>query len=170
MMTGVPYRGTRLTRVLDKGGWTELWTVGEDKRPLSWNDAIATVDATLPEPPPERVTCSKCGDIDLLSWDKGLRARLIDRSVCFNCDFWLNRAEIAKDPMSAIVAGTAYFVEPDRRDHQDWAGFGGRRFDIEWFDGRKVTTHNLWHQGTVPERFRDLIPDNARFARKEDQQ
>ncbi|CAO0836086.1 putative protein OS=Streptomyces microflavus OX=1919 GN=Smic_80960 PE=4 SV=1 [Streptomyces microflavus] len=43
-------------------------------------------------------------------------------------------------------------------------GFGGRRFDIEFFDGRRVTTHDLWSQGTIPPKHRERYQDNARFA------
>ena len=39
----------------------------------------------------------------------------------------------------------------------------GRRFDIEFFDGRRVTTHDLWSGSDIPERYRAHLPDNARF-------
>src|SRR5205823_2378018 len=45
-------------------------------------------------------------------------------------------------------------------------GFGGTRFVIEMFDGTRFVTTNLWTQGEIPDRFRHLLPDNARFGGK----
>lgn len=39
----------------------------------------------------------------------------------------------------------------------------GRRFDIEYFDGSRITTFDLWGGGQVPEHWRDKFPDTARF-------
>lgn len=46
-------------------------------------------------------------------------------------------------------------------------GFSGRRFDIEFFDGRTVTTRNLWDHGVIPPKWRERYPDNARFVQPE---
>jgi len=43
-------------------------------------------------------------------------------------------------------------------------GFSGRRFDIEFLDGRTVTTRNLWDHGVIPPKWRERWPDNARFV------
>ncbi|MFB8071104.1 hypothetical protein [Streptomyces californicus] len=58
-----------------------------------------------------------------------------------------------------VVDGQHYSIGPGAS-----GGFGGRRFDIEFFDGRRVTTHDLWSQGTIPPKHRERYPDNARFA------
>ena len=47
-------------------------------------------------------------------------------------------------------------------------GFGGKVFEVRFFDGRVVVTHNLWHQGEVPAHFRARLPDNAVFAEDPD--
>lgn len=64
-----------------------------------------------------------------------------------------------------VVDNHFYVIEPDLPpEHSGLRGFGGRRFDIEFFDGRRVTSHNLWSQGTVPPKWREAYPDNAVFA------
>lgn len=62
----------------------------------------------------------------------------------------------------AVIKGIAYMIASEKQ--RGMRGYGGRRFDIEFFDGRKVTTTNLWYQGVVPLRWRERFPDNARFA------
>ncbi|TDD36107.1 hypothetical protein E1286_38740 [Nonomuraea terrae] len=70
--------------------------------------------------------------------------------------------ENAVDPADRVVVdGEHYAIGGDTGGFR---GHGGRRFDIEWFDGRTATTRNLWHQGTVPAEWRHRYPDNARFV------
>ncbi|MFJ5103197.1 hypothetical protein [Streptomyces sp. NPDC088554] len=61
-----------------------------------------------------------------------------------------------------VVDGQHYTIGPGNS-----GGFGGRRFDIKFFDGRLVTTHDLWSQGTIPPKHRGRYPDNARFVPQE---
>jgi hypothetical protein len=63
------------------------------------------------------------------------------------------------EPRRVVVDGKHYVIGSGGN-----GGFGGRRFDIEFFDGRRVTTHDLWSQGTIPPKHRKRYPDNARFA------
>ena len=44
-------------------------------------------------------------------------------------------------------------------------GMGGDFHRIKTFTGQVIDTVDLWHQGTVPEEFRSLLPDNAKFVR-----
>ncbi|MEV0149746.1 MULTISPECIES: hypothetical protein [unclassified Nonomuraea] len=74
--------------------------------------------------------------------------------------------ESAADPTARVVVdGEHYTIGGDTGGFR---GFGGRRFGIEWFDGRKATTRNLWHQGTVPAEWRHRYPDNARFVQPQE--
>ncbi len=43
-------------------------------------------------------------------------------------------------------------------------GFGGRKFTIVFHDGRMIETSCLWHQGEIPEMFREWLPNNAIFV------
>lgn len=82
--------------------------------------------------------------------------------VCFGCAFW--RVQITKKhPL--VIAGRIYSEGDTRKPpNSPHSGMAGRRFDIEYFDGRRVTTHDLWAGSEVPERYCHLIPDTARFA------
>lgn len=46
-------------------------------------------------------------------------------------------------------------------------GFGGREFLIKYYDGREVTTTNLWHVGNLPEELFETLPDTAVFLKTE---
>lgn len=91
-------------------------------------------------------------------------------NVCFQCAYWLEKIMLT-DENTAIINGIRYTIE-DEDIHPHFRGFGGREFNIEFFDGRTVTTHNLWCQGKIPERFRSYpeLQDNARFIPKENKE
>lgn len=77
---------------------------------------------------------------------------------CSSCAFWLMRIALA-NPRTFQANGNSYFIGYET-DYPK--GFGGRRWHIEFIDGRApVETDSLWHGGVVPERFRDRLPDNA---------
>ncbi|MFF1625581.1 hypothetical protein [Streptomyces sp. NPDC058272] len=92
----------------------------------------------------------------------------VRESVDSKDDFWTQHSP------SPDIYGLPADVEPGRRvvvdgEHftigpGDSGGYGGRRFDVEFFDGRKVTTRDLWHQGVIPPKHRERYPDNARFV------
>jgi hypothetical protein len=81
---------------------------------------------------------------------------------CFDCSFWLDKAEYS-DYMAShqvIIKGEHFMLgETDSFIR----GFGGRKFKIQFFDGRIIETNNLWYQGEIPEQFRSMLPDNAVF-------
>lgn len=67
------------------------------------------------------------------------------------------------DPNRRVVVDhTHYYIEPDTTGGMQ--GHGGRRFEIEFFDGRRVVSRNLWYQGPIPPKWRERYPDNARFV------
>jgi hypothetical protein len=80
--------------------------------------------------------------------------------VCFTCAFWRVRVS---EPQATVIEGRIYSVGDPKRPPGPHNGMAGRRFDIEYFDGRRVTTHDLWAGGEIPERLRSQIPDTARF-------
>lgn len=64
-----------------------------------------------------------------------------------------------------VIDHTVYKIAPEHgRSSSGFRGFCGRRFDIEFLDGRTVTTTNLWKAGIVPPKWRERWPDTARFA------
>lgn len=83
-------------------------------------------------------------------------------SECFHKKFW-NDIVNEKDE-HLIINGECYYNEtiPDGI----YKGFGGRGFKIKKFDGTIIQTSNLWHQGTVPEEYKDLLPNNAEWIKE----
>jgi hypothetical protein len=92
------------------------------------------------------------------------KAIMQDKTLCFYCAFWHVLARNSKNK-ELVIDGHTYSIgrEPTPGGDKWGLGFGGRRFDIEFNDGRKVTTHNLWAGSVVPERWRSEFPDTAKF-------
>lgn len=121
--------------------------------------------------PVESVTCACCGGIEKLIWNASRNAELRERSLCFDCNFW--RGIIDNQNSDCVrVNGEHYYIQPDLDCIQpfpdSFAGHGGAKFNIRFNDGRMIETRNLWSQGAIPDSFRSLLPDNARFLTKEE--
>lgn len=89
--------------------------------------------------------------------------KILCSSECFTVNFWNHYVLRANDKDVARIGGLHYVICPGVTDSFGFKGFGGAKFVIRFNDGRKVTTRNLWHQGTIPDEFRDRLPDNAVF-------
>ena len=120
----------------------------------------------------KEINCSICGNKDNLDrWAKCNQTKIMEKeNVCFNCAFWLEKIALT-DENTVVVNGERYTIG-DENSNSPFKGFGGREFNIEFFDGRKVTSHNMWYQGVIPERFRSYpeLQDNARFIPKENKE
>ena len=112
-------------------------------------------------------TCQCCGK----TYTKNLDPEVYLGANCFDCSFWLEKAQWMKEKeyRQVMVNGHHYMIGID--DSNDFApkGFGGRQFVIQFFDGRLISTNNLWSQGTIPDRFREILPDNAVFLPSKEQ-
>lgn len=104
-------------------------------------------------------TCKACGK----TYTKKLSPKAYLEDNCFDCSFWLFKTEYPKDLVErrVIVDGEHFMVSVETGP--GFQGFGGRQFIIQFFDGRLIATNNLWSQGTIPELFREMLPDNAIF-------
>lgn len=71
-------------------------------------------------------------------------------------------------PSTRVIVDHHFYVLGDDKGFGGIRGFAGRRFDIEFFDGRRVTTHDLWSGGIIPPKWRERWPDNAVFAEQEE--
>ena len=114
------------------------------------------------------VNCSVCGERDDTNkYLDDTRMRLIFRGVCFECDFWWNLILLKDDPNSIRIEGHHFFISEEKlpNDQLHWAGFSGREFEIKFNDGRMIETNNLWSQGTIPDRFKKQLNDNAYFVK-----
>lgn len=80
-------------------------------------------------------------------------------------DYWEKRIEADEQfPHQAVVVDNIHYVVGSEAQPVGASrGHGGRKFRIRFFDGRLVTTTNLWHQGPIPPVFRDRLPNNAEF-------
>lgn len=105
-----------------------------------------------------KVRCADCGAENYhTNYSKSERKTLMDKlGICFTCAYW--RVEVSK-PHSLVIGGRIYGLGNGTE-----GGMGGRKFDIEYFDGRKITTNDLWAGSDAPDRYKDQIPDTARFV------
>ncbi|WDP93159.1 MAG: hypothetical protein HUN04_04490 [Desulfobacter sp.] len=110
-------------------------------------------------------TCESCGK----SYTRHLASEVYLRNNCYDCSFWLVKDDYPNYMKShqVIVNGQHYmaYAETDGIIR----GSGGRRFKIQFFDGRITNTNNLWHQGSIPRRFRAMLRDNAVFLPVDDE-
>jgi hypothetical protein len=110
----------------------------------------------------EQRKCGDCGEVGYptsFSPTSETKIEMDASGTCFSCAFWRVRS---KQKHATVIDGRMYTVgnRPKGSEHN---GMAGRRFDIEYFDGRRVTTYDLWSGGEIPERHRAAIPDTARF-------
>ena len=83
-------------------------------------------------------------------------------SECFHINFWNENVEQKNDLKIVRVKGHQYHIG-DEKDKSLFHGYGGAKWRIKFFDGREVITTNLWHNGEIPESYKELLPDNAEF-------
>lgn len=99
--------------------------------------------------------CKECGQISSRRFNN-----LLNNETCIHCSIWLGL--ISKNNESTIITTTyeRYTISPGSNG-PGFKGFGGRQFNIQKLDGTEVVTKNLWHQGVIPKRFRNLVIPNA---------
>jgi len=115
-----------------------------------------------------KTLCTKCRKVDDPDNYRDCAERTImeREAVCFNCAFWMSLTESAYTalPTTAVVDGSVYHIAEEGVTGMS-QGFCGRKFVIEFDDGRVVTTTNLWYRGKVPEAFAAEFPNNAVFCK-----
>lgn len=102
--------------------------------------------------------CRECGHRINLRYIEPCRTQLIERALCFGCDFWTQKI----GESGIIIDGRRYSAGSNRKPGP-FNGFGGSWFHIRMNTGAEIHTCDLWAQGEIPERFRDRLPDNATF-------
>ena len=104
--------------------------------------------------------CPTCGqEIGQFHSDEECMKR---HGECFECSLWRERLPLVGNPDVAIIDGTFYTIG-DENDPSPSRGFGGDKFVINFKDGRKVTTTNLWCGGHISEHWKPQFPNNADF-------
>ena len=110
------------------------------------------------------MNCTNCGKLQESGYKSSIGALMISKDLCFHCAFWTERVALDQNnPDAVVAAGKHYIIGPEQPSYQGGRGFGGSHFRIFFQDGRVVDSTNLWMQGTIPESFRALMPDNARL-------
>ena len=78
----------------------------------------------------------------------------------FYKEFWAEKIDVKKRSFHRypVVNGEMFHIGNDT----DYVkGFCGTKFCIKFFDGTVVYTDNLWHNGTIPDNFKKILPDDA---------
>lgn len=115
----------------------------------------------MPEDP-----CRICGQHFGTNYYEPLKSELLKQNICFDCDFWSKYVARKDDPKIARIDHDHYVITPDDPNTRaEFKGYSGARFKIHFHDGRKVVTNNLWHQGRIPNRWHEQLPDNAVFIK-----
>ena len=113
--------------------------------------------------------CKECGkrcERDHMNYMDECLNSLYENRLCFHCDFWYEKLEWKEnnDPNQVIVDGVHNYAYDMTEDRGQFLGYGGSVFHIRWFDGREKKSNNMWCQGSIPDRFKDRLPDNAEFV------
>lgn len=116
---------------------------------------------------PEKYTCLICGKLDSTDYfGTCIETELMQKhTCCFGCAFWLHEIDTKE---KYIITGdyqsfwAANHISIDAPGCGRWGnGFGGSKFRVTMTSGETFYTDNLWHQGTVPEYFRDRLTPNG---------
>jgi hypothetical protein len=110
------------------------------------------------------MNCKECDSIVTLIYSKLTNEKMEEKQLCFSCNFWQEFVEYDRPEPRYIIEGEHYIVLPEE-PRTSLRGYGGKKFTIETDNGSILFTTNLWHQGTVPEHFRDRLPNNAKFIK-----
>jgi hypothetical protein len=91
---------------------------------------------------------------------------MIKHQLCFDCEFWRMQHQLDVEQRGehnwCVIDGCHYVIEPD---NSYFRGFGGHEFHIQFDDGTIKVTKNLWHQGEIPEEWKSVFPNNAKFLK-----
>lgn len=109
--------------------------------------------------------CSVCGKKILRSSYDGVV--LCGSEECWPYYYW---SKIAREKDEHIIIDDeCYTIGNEEAGKWSTRGYGGKKFIIKKSDDTIITTTNLWHNGNVPERFKELLPNNATFIEEVEQ-
>lgn len=109
--------------------------------------------------------CRYCGSLICLEdYNKKLPLPQVMKSeqLCFSCAYWKNKINNPA-PNHQIINGKYWIFEPWSDKPLLFAGHGGKTFYIILNDGGVLRSNNIWCQGEIPQRFREALPDTAKF-------
>ena len=114
------------------------------------------------------VGCAKDANDKLVT---GYRTK---EGLCHHCTHWeeLYEKRLSTDVISIRVNNRHYqtSIQSINKPPPKYAGFGGRKFVVKIKEPHisgyphVFYTCDMWTQGTIPEYFREKLPDNAEFV------
>lgn len=109
--------------------------------------------------------CRQCGALDSGGYREPIATRMRESGLCFHCDYW-EQEVVKSDPNRLIIDGHIYGDGGNRPNEpkKHLLGFGGSVWTIER-DGNIWQTNNLWSGSTIPQEYRERMPDNAHFVK-----
>ena len=109
--------------------------------------------------------CNEESELEHIQPAADLYPVMRDEQLCFSCAFWeVHARNHEKGDDAIIVDGDRYHDAGNTDKRGGFMCHGGRKFKIKMDDGRIIETNNLWHQGDIPEFFRERLKDNAIFV------
>ncbi len=101
------------------------------------------------------VTCQHCGWHGVTNGTRETNEDMIEHDACADCIWWFRLAGESDLPDSIRIGGEHYTLTEN-----PMARCGGR---VRMLNGLDLGPVNLWSNGTIPERWRELLPDNAKW-------
>ena len=110
------------------------------------------------------IVCEKCGKRipDLyFSRSSKVHRKMLKECLCWECAFW--SGIVRKKRKYDVIGGKCYLLLPEqgRMKRPAMLGMDGKKFCIMRKDFTTVSTNDAWLIGTVPENFREELPDTA---------
>ena len=110
--------------------------------------------------------CVECGGQISCNWLGDIGEKLKAINLCFSCHHWVEIIDDKNNPRRIFVKGVAYWRKDFRKIEKNLEhvlGFSGHVFKIKMNSGEEYTTNDLWSSGTIPDRFKERLLDNAVF-------
>lgn len=104
------------------------------------------------------VTCKICRATQQATYSRETRDKMVERQLCFLCLFW---TQLIEGDRTNFFVANGHHYQVFAEDAKGARGFGGRQWAIYPNAGGRIMTTNLWHQGEIPERFRERLPDDC---------
>jgi hypothetical protein len=104
--------------------------------------------------------CKKCNyKEDLHQLELHLAASMIEYRLCQQCLQWSSLISLNKiSPHQVVIIKDVCYLITKNKISND-------KFVIRFRDGKQITTYNLVSFGIIPERWKKILCNNARFVK-----
>lgn len=82
----------------------------------------------------------------------------------FKTMFWDDKVKNFRNNQRVAIVNGWHFTACLEDETGELRGYGGKKFVIQFNDGRTIETTNLWCQGVIPQEYRHILSDNAIFV------